>query len=162
MRFPQFLILFLTFFNEALIAALNGGKAKLAPGGIKTGKSRARLNLWLANQGSIRYILNVSEWLLLEQASIQCLHVLWLEQKIKDLLASCINWNLRSKDFSANWIFSQEKLLLAKTWKVSEFENVSFWKRLTSSLFDKQILINFFICLISSKEVLVFEDTAFI
>ena len=61
MRFPQFLIFFLTFLNEALIAALNGGKAKLAPGGIKTGKSSARLNLWLANQGSIRYFLNVSE-----------------------------------------------------------------------------------------------------
>ena len=151
LRFPQFLILFLTFFNEALIAALNGGKAKFAPGGIKTGKSSAKLNLWLANQGSIRYFLNVSEWLLLEQASIQCLHVLWLEQKIKDLLASCINWNLRSKDCSANRIFSQEKLLLAKT-----------WKRLTSSVFDKEILIKFFICLISSKEVLVFEDTDFI
>ena len=124
MRFPQFLILFFTFFNEALIAALNGGKAKFAHGGIKTGKSRARLNLWLAKQGSIRYFLNVSEWLLLEQASIQCLHVLWLEQKIKDLLASCINWNLRSKDFSAKWIFSQEKLLVAKNLK-----SLRVWER---------------------------------
>ena len=49
-----------------------------------------------------------------------------------------------------------------KTWEIYESENVSFWKRLTSSVFHKQILINFFICLISTKQVLVFEDTAFI
>ena len=63
----------------------NDRKVKFAPGAIKTGEARARLNLGLENQGSIRYFLNVSEWVLLEKASIQCLHVLkqkWLEQKI--------------------------------------------------------------------------------
>ena len=39
----------------------NGRKAKFAPGGIKTGEAKARLNLGLENQGSIRYFLNVSE-----------------------------------------------------------------------------------------------------
>ena len=39
----------------------NSRKTKYAPGGIKTGQARARLNLGLDNQGSVRYFLNVSE-----------------------------------------------------------------------------------------------------
>ena len=39
----------------------NGRKAKFAPGGIKTGEAKARLNLGPEYQGSIRYFLNVSE-----------------------------------------------------------------------------------------------------
>ena len=49
MCFPQFQILCLNFLNVALIAVLNGGKVKFAPGGIKTGD-----NLGLANHGPIR------------------------------------------------------------------------------------------------------------
>ena len=54
MCFPQCQILCLTFLNAALMAALNGGKAKSAPGGIKAGGSRAGVNLELADQVSIR------------------------------------------------------------------------------------------------------------
>ena len=75
MRFPQFLILFVTFFNLELIAALHGEKARFAPGRIKSGESRTVLNLGLENQGAIMYFLNASEWLLLGQASIQCFNV---------------------------------------------------------------------------------------
>ena len=56
MYFPQFQILCLTFLNAALIAALNGGKAKFAPGGIKASGSRAGVNLGLADHGPIRYL----------------------------------------------------------------------------------------------------------
>ena len=55
MRFPQFQILCLTILNAVLIAVLNGGKAKFAPGGIKAGGSRAGVNLRLADQEPIRY-----------------------------------------------------------------------------------------------------------
>ena len=51
MSFPKFQILCLTFLNAALIAAVNGGKAKFALGGIKAGGSRAGINLGLADQG---------------------------------------------------------------------------------------------------------------
>ena len=51
MCFPQFQILCLTFLNAALIAVLNGDRAKFAPGGIKAGGSRAGVNLGLADQG---------------------------------------------------------------------------------------------------------------
>ena len=54
MCFPQFEILCLTFLNAALIAALNGGKTKLAPSGIKAGESRSGVNLGPTDQGPIR------------------------------------------------------------------------------------------------------------
>ena len=54
MCFPQCQILCLAFLNAALMAALNGGKAKFAAGGIKAGRSKAGVNLGLADHGSIR------------------------------------------------------------------------------------------------------------
>ena len=56
MCFPQFQIFCLPFFNSVLIAALNSVKIKFASRRIKTGGSKASVNLGPVDEGPIRYM----------------------------------------------------------------------------------------------------------